>query len=105
MNEIAALSWRAYPAAALMAAGASVALRGLYRGLVHGPDKRAARRLLDGLGGFRLAVVGLSLLGVGAAWMWTVGWLLGLSLIIGGEELLESTVLIAALRNGLRHEH
>jgi len=92
-------SWQIYGAAVLMVAGALVALRGFHRGVVHAPEHRANRRLLDGLSGFRLAVIGLCALGVGASWMWQISWLLGLSLIIGGEELLESTVLIAALRH------
>lgn len=99
MNEIAEITWRAYPAALLMGAGAWLALRGLCRGLAHDPRRRATRRLLEGLSGFRLCVVGLAVTGVGAAWMWQIGWLFALALIIGGEELLESTVLIAALRH------
>jgi hypothetical protein len=54
------------------------------------------------LRGFRVAIGGLALAGIGAAWCWQIGWLLGLSLIIGGEELLESTVVITALRQSAR---
>jgi hypothetical protein len=48
--------------------------------------------------GFRVGIIGLSLAGIGAGWLWHSHWLLGLSLIIGGEELLESTVIITALK-------
>jgi hypothetical protein len=54
-------------------------------------------RALALLRGFRISIVGLCLTGVGAGWLWDIGWLVGLSLIVGGEELLESTVVITAM--------
>jgi len=47
---------------------------------------------------FRLSVVGLAVAGLGASWAWQQLWLLALSLAIGGEELLESSICVYALR-------
>lgn len=63
---------------------------------------RDPHRSLALLRGFRISVVGLCLAGLGAGWFWNIGWLVGLSLIIGGEELLESTVVIAAMTHPVR---
>jgi hypothetical protein len=52
---------------------------------------------------FRTVIIGLSVAGIAAAWCWQLDWLLGLSLIIGGEELLESTIVISALKRGAQH--
>ena len=48
--------------------------------------------------GFRIMIMGLCVAGLGAGWLWDSKWLLGLSLIIGAEELLESSVIIKALK-------
>lgn len=103
MHALIDLSWRGYPAAVLMALGAALALRGL-RTELEGM-KRPARdpaKALTVMRGFRLAVVGLALVGLGAAWAWQLAWLLALSLAIGGEETLESSIAIFALRRGRR---
>lgn len=55
-------------------------------------------RALTLVRGFRIGITGLCLAGIGAGWLWDAEWLLGLSLIIGGEELLESSVIIKALK-------
>ena len=41
--------------------------------------------------GFRIAVIGITVAGLGAAWNWNILWLFVLSLAFGGEELVEST--------------
>jgi hypothetical protein len=48
---------------------------------------------------FRRIVFGLALAGVGSGLMADIPWLVTLSLIIGGEEVLESSVISAALRD------
>lgn len=58
--------------------------------------------LLRGLSGFRMAVIGLGLIGVAGAWWWGTVWLLVLSLGIVGEETLESSVMIWALKRERR---
>jgi hypothetical protein len=62
-------------------------------------ERRDPGRALAILRRFRTAVVGLSIAGAAAGWCWDIDWLLGLALIIGAEELLESSVGILALRH------
>ena len=52
--------------------------------------------------GFRIAVIGITMAGVGVAWNWNILWLFVLSLAFGGEELVESTVHLYILRRGPR---
>ena len=52
--------------------------------------------------GFRMGVIGLALIATGAAWIWQLGWLLVLALVIGGEETLESSIDAWAVRRGMR---
>lgn len=40
----------------------------------------------------------LAFIGVGAAWQWQQLWLLVIALVIAGEEILESSIVIFALR-------
>ncbi|HJN91724.1 MAG TPA: hypothetical protein QGF05_03220 [Dehalococcoidia bacterium] len=98
MDFLIDLSWRAYPAAMLIAMGLIVGLRGA-RTFIHGFDRPfdGPSRVLVGVRGFRRGIVGLAIAGIGAAWLWHIDWILVLSLAIGGEELLESTFHIQAL--------
>ncbi len=84
-----------------MVAGPPLALRGLAQGWsgLRRPVRDPAK-VLTFLMGFRQSVIGLALVGIGAAWMWDITWLLVLSLAIGGEETLESTVHIFAVTRG-----
>lgn len=103
MDTLVALPWRAYPSWMLIVAGLTLATWSVRHGIAAARrEARDPRRALALLQGFRIAIVGLALAGLGAAWCWQLGWLLGLSLIIGGEELLESTVVITALHHGAR---
>lgn len=52
--------------------------------------------------GFRVAIVGLAIAGVGTAWLTQQFWVLLIALAIGGEELLETSVLLYTLRRGRR---
>jgi hypothetical protein len=92
-------SWHAYGAIVLIALGLAIVIWSLRRGA--GTARRRVRdpgRALALVQGFRIGIIGLSLAGIGAAWLWQLEPLLVLSLIIGGEELLESSVVIAALK-------
>ena len=71
-------------------------LRGALRG--------ESGKLLTWIQGFRLSIIGLALAGLGAAWGWRLTWLLMLTLAIRGEETLESSIVIFALRRGRRLE-
>ena len=57
--------------------------------------------------GFCTAITGLALAGIGAAWGWHLPWLLAVSLLIGAEEILESSVILVALqwRNGATQQY
>ena len=103
MDALIDLSWRLYPAALLMAAGSVGALWGLVREIdgIRRPI-RDPEKVLTFIRGFRLAIVGLALAAIGAAWAWHLTWLLVLALVIGGEETLEGTIIIFALSRG-RH--
>jgi len=100
MTELCELSWRAYPAALLIVAGCAGAVWSGHRGVSRARRLRDPARALVIMQGFRIAIVGLGVAAIGAAWWWQIGWLFGLALVIGGEELLESTVVITALKNG-----
>ncbi|MGB2713742.1 MAG: hypothetical protein WBC51_06160 [Vicinamibacterales bacterium] len=103
MDALVDLSWRLYPAAAIGAAGAVVWLHGtrvLVDGLLRSvwdPDKP-----LTMVAGFRRCVIGLAILAFAASWQWQLLWLLLLALAIGGEETLETSIIIFALRRGKR---
>lgn len=101
MDAIIDLSWRMYPALALMAAGLALATLGTRHG-VHGIalPVRDPSKILTIMTGFRLAVIGLAVAAIAAAWAWHILWLLVLALAIGGEETLESSIHIFALTKG-----
>lgn len=99
MEAFVDLSWRPFPSAALIIiglatawAGSGLARRGLRQQVGRGSN------IQDFVRGFRIAVIGLVLVGLGAAWWWHVTWLFVLSLVFGGEEIVESTVHLAILR-------
>ena len=106
METLIELSWRVYPASALMALGIGLALWGLLMELngLRGALQGDSGKLLQWIEGFRLSIIGLALAGLGAAWALQLTWLLVLTLAIGGEETLESSVVIFALRRGRRLE-
>lgn len=99
--EVFGFPWHYFPAWTLMAVGGLVALVGTRREIVglRMPWKHPGKALTF-MVGFRISVIGLALMGIGAAWAWDILWLLVLSLAIGGEETLESTVHIYALTKG-----
>ena len=61
-------------------------------------------RIVTWIQGLRLSVIGLALAGVGAVWGWQLTWLLVLSLAIGAEETLESSIVIYARKLGRRKQ-
>jgi len=101
MYELFDATWRIYPATIIALAGAFIAALGV-RGVL------AAHRLATGdvkkplahMEAFRVAVIGLAVAAIGAAWVWQIAWLAWLALIIGGEETLESTLCVFGLTRG-----
>jgi len=100
MNDIVELSWRAYPAALMMVLGVAAAMRSAVTHTRRARQLRDPARALAIMRGFRLSIVSLAAAAIGIAWWWQIGWLFVLALVIGGEELLESTVVITALAYG-----
>lgn len=93
-------SWLRIFAIGSMAAGAAVIARAICLARTRLPTNTVApRRPLKMVRSLRAVLVGGSLLGLGAGLYWRNGWLVGLSLIIGLEELLETTVVVLALRD------
>jgi hypothetical protein len=93
--------WRTYPAAFVMAAGALIAIAGTRRQIdgITRPIGDPAKAV-TWMRGFRRTIIGLAILGVGAAWMWQAPWLLALALIIGAGEGFESSLDVWALTKG-----
>jgi hypothetical protein len=51
---------------------------------------------------FRSVIGGLALATAALAWRWDIDWLLLLALAVGTEELLETSTVVAAIREGER---
>jgi hypothetical protein len=93
--------WRGVPAAGLALVGLSLVTRGLWLGAHGRPGLlRQGRDAFAWVRCFQIALAGLALLGVAAAWYWRQPWLLILSFAVLGEELLETSRILTALSNG-----
>src|SRR5687768_11376736 len=96
------LSWRLYLAVPLMALGAMLAVQAARRGrpallcTVRGD----ASQLVPLMQCFRTTVIGLAIVGIGAAWTWHLTWLLIVSLAIAAGESMETALIIFAVRHG-----
>ena len=105
METLVDLSWRAYPASLIMALGGAVLVWGLVTlfaiARMAASDRGKPISLVSGI---RLALIGGAIAALGAAWLWQQLWLFILALAIGGEELLETSVVLYVLRRGRRLE-
>ncbi len=105
MDAIVDLSWRAYPGGALMAFGFGSALYGV--GTLAAWWRVSAfdgQKALVFVSGLRAILVGLAIAGVGSAWIWQQFWVFLIALVIGGEELLETSFVLFILRRSRREE-
>ena len=104
METLTDLSWRIYPASALMALGVAILSSGI-RLEVEGIRRPTgdSMKMVTVIRGFRITVIGVSLAGLGASWTWHIMWLFVLSLVFGGEEVLESSVHLFILRRRPPH--
>ncbi len=103
MDGLIDLSWRIYPASALMIGGLALAVLGFrlaVKALRRPPYSPASSLTL--LRGFRFAVIGIALVNAGAAWQWQVLWPLVFALVFLGEEMLEISFMIATVRRARR---
>lgn len=98
MDELLDRAWRGYPAAVLVAVGLLLAASGVRRCLAAWRAGGGLMEPLTWMTGFRRTLLGLAVAGAGAAWEWQIGWLLAVSLVVGFEETLETSLCIAALR-------
>lgn len=101
MDALMELSWRGYPAALLIVLGLGLASVGVHRNAagVRRPasDPRKAWAMVRCL---RTVVVGLATAAAGVAWLFRLEPLLGIALIIGLGETIETTMVLAACREG-----
>jgi len=103
LDALWTLSWRTYPAALVTLFGVWLVARGISRELpgirlpVADPHKGVAMARA-----LRSVLVGLALAGIGVGWASSNAYLFGLCCIIGGEEALETSVVIAALEDAER---
>lgn len=105
MDALVDLSWRAYPGGALMALGTMLAFYGFGRlAAWRSVSAFDGSKALVFVSGLRAVLVGFAIMGVGGAWVWQQLWVLLISLAIGGEELLETSVVLFVLRRGRRME-
>jgi hypothetical protein len=101
MDALMELPWRGYPAALLVVFGLAMASVGVRRnaGGVRRPasDPRKAWAMVRCL---RTVAVGLAAAAAGVAWLFRLEPLLGIALIIGIGETIETTTVLAACREG-----
>lgn len=88
-----------YVAAPLIACGMAIVVRSLFFSTNTRRPTKDPERALSLVQSFRIGIIGLCLAGVGFGLWFDLKSVLWLALIIGGEELLESTVIITALRH------
>jgi hypothetical protein len=98
ITTISEAPWRVSPALALVLGGLALLAKGLWFGLAGSQGLPREWDALRWMRGFRLAVVGLCLVGIGVAWAGQVVWLFVASAGILGEELLETSVIIEVLK-------
>ena len=101
MGFLTELSWKMYPSLFIIAIGLAILIKGTsmaYRSF-NSPmsDPTKIHRFVIGL---RIAVIGITMAGLGVAWNWDILWLFVLSLAFGGVEIVESTVHLHMLRSG-----
>ncbi len=100
MDAFIDLSWRAYPGGVVLAAGVAMLVHGLRVINFSGRRSQPVSLVL----GIRMVIFGVVLAGLAGAWIWHQLWLLALALAFGGEEALETSIVLYALRRGHRIE-
>ena len=91
------LPWRMAPASAVMALGALLIAVGARRS-VAGTRRSSSTSAISFVHGLRLSILGLVVVGLGASWAWSLLWLFVVALAVLAEELLETSVVLWALK-------
>ena len=103
MVSIIVYFWNYYTPKLLFTFGIVITLLGIYWGIVRArKELKDPGRALAIAQSLLLVLIGLSIMGVGIGWIWNIDSLLFLSLIIGAQELLETSIVISALKSSLR---
>ena len=103
METIVEAGWRVYAAPAVIALGLALVVRAARLG--RAAWRRPLTTSMEPLGwlrGFRLAIIGLAVAGVGAAWLWQAAWLFWLAAAVAFEETIETSIAIGGLLRGAR---
>ena len=95
--------WRAVPAAGLALIGLVQVGRGLWFGAAGSPGLlRQGHDAIAWIRCFQVAVFGLALVAIAAAWVWRQPWLLAVALGVFGEEMFETSRILTALKQSPR---
>ena len=102
VDTLLMLSWRAWPASLLALAGAVLIVRGIRAFVAARATSRDPERALAVARSLRAGIAGLCVVVLAIGWIAGLGWLAILALIVLGEEMLEASVMVAALEDGCR---
>lgn len=102
MEALLMLPGRTGLALLLAAAGMMVVARGVRTLAAGRAAPRDPERALAIARGLRSGIAGLCLVVLAGAWLAGLGWLAILALIVLGEEMLETSLMVAALEDGRR---
>jgi len=94
------IPWRPYPVLALAALAAVLIVRGVRMVARSRRESGDPDRALLVARGFRTGILGLCLAVFAGAWLYDVGWLAILALIVVAEEMFETSVMVGALEDG-----
>jgi hypothetical protein len=87
--------FRLYPSVVALALGALVFARGIHRRSLPAGEPAHALAFMRG---FRLLILGGTLIAAGLGWWLQVPWLLVAALVIMFEEMLETSIAVSALQ-------
>lgn len=104
MEALLTTPWRTGPAWLLVLLGAWLVARAVRRWRGLPAELRDPARALAIARSGRRIILGLCVIGFGIGWMLSTEWVVLLALVILGEEMLETSTMILALRRGTESE-